>query len=206
MLESRTAPSPRGIVSAKASYERRDNHLAAAAAAAFLTGKVLTDHSWPMPRDIGLLKAILWDCSTPPPRIRIRDLLHDVAVFVNPQLPASAASEVWSAVRSAPCANAMSKDDQLWLELIESVGARDAQMMAQLARQVAEGSKDLRNSKHMRTYALIAGSTGLLVLGRGEDAGRFLDWTLAKLPTATIDEPVILALRGYVRRNGLARQ
>jgi hypothetical protein len=144
-----------------------------------------------LPRDAGLLRAVLWECATLPPRTRVSALLMDVADYVNGQLPPAQATRVWSAVRSARCASRLDAAEVRWLDLFAATGARSA---ADMARLGAELVTDAGVSMRLRTYALVAATTGLLVQGRHAEARQFLERHLPQLPAELRREPALMLL------------
>jgi spermidine synthase len=198
MLELRLPLSPSGIVPADTSNQRRDAVVVAAASASWLVSGTAVEGSPPMPKDIGLLRAALWSCSTLQPRVKFRDLMYDVAVYVNPHLPHEASGKVWSALRAAPCANRMTPEDRAWLDLFEAVGARDAERMARTGSTLAQAPGELR--ANLRAYAVLAGATGMIAAGKPQQAAEFLGRVKDKLSAQTLDDPMMLTLRGYAAR------
>lgn len=202
MLEYRLVPPPESIGPARAFLDRRDNLQVAKATAAWLVSGATDEQAAPMPRDVGLLRSILWNCVPTPPRVRFRDLMFDAAIYVNPHLGHAAAGRVWSSIRSAPCANRLTGNDRAWLDLFEAVGARDAEEMGRLGAELALAEADLRAD--LRAYAVLAGATGLLVTGRTAQAEDVLDRGVAKLPPSTQSDSIVQVLRGYALRRGPA--
>lgn len=155
-------------------------------AAYLVTGVASSKEGPPLPRDIGLLRAILWDCTPVPPRVSVAELLFDVASYVNPLSTPERAGALWKAVRGAKCVSRLSAADLRWLELFEAVGARDAPRMAVLGSALA----DARDAKdEMRAYALMAGTTGLLAEGNPLAAQRLLKDSLPKLSQRARQDP-----------------
>ncbi|HEX4883825.1 MAG TPA: spermidine synthase [Casimicrobiaceae bacterium] len=198
MLEGTPLPDPARVLPAKAYHERRDSVQVAKSTAAWLaTGSVPADAA-PMPRDAGLLRAILWDCVPPPPRVRLHELMFDAAIFVNPHLGPAGAGAVWSAVRAAPCASRLDAVDRRWLDLFEAVGARDAERMARIGGEIALVPGELRAD--LRRYATTAAAVGHLVTGRPAAADALLDRAATKLPPSAQTDAIAMVLRGYARR------
>ena len=155
-----------------------------------------------LPRDIGLLRAILWDCASVPPRVRVPELMLEVADVVNANLPRERAAAVWQAMRSARCTSRLTKQDLDWLELFEAVAARNAARMAALGTELAPKS-DL--TPGLRAYAVMAGATGLIAGERHGEAQGFLAAAAQSLPEATQKEPA-LRLLAALARAGIAQQ
>jgi predicted membrane-bound spermidine synthase len=198
MLERRPDLAADSIPPVTTYHERRAFLNTARASAAWLVGGKPIEDTAPLPRDIGLLRAALWKCAELPPRASLRDLMHDVAVYVNPLLSRHEAARVWAAVDAAPCSKRMTADDRRWFELFTAVAVRDAKQMGALALAIASGDMPLR--AEYRLYLLLAGATGLLADGDAARARTFVDNEIAKLPVEVGKEPWVLLVRGSVAR------
>jgi spermidine synthase len=163
-----------------------------------LTG---TSASGLLPRDIGLLRAIVWDCASTPPRVRVPELMLDVAEVVNPNLPRERAVAVWQAMRSARCASRLDTNALEWLALFEAVAERNAARMAPLGLELARSDA----SPGLRSYAAMAAMTGLIASGRNGEAQRFLAAVAGSLPEAVQREPA-LRLLSVLAQGGIAQQ
>lgn len=169
----------------------------ASASASFLVTGTSTAKVPPLlPRDIGLLRAILWDCASVPPRVRVQELMLDVAEVVNSNLPGPRAFGVWQAVKSAPCATRLASDEREWMNLFEAVAARDAVRMASLGTQLAASSDTTPN---LRAYAVVAGATGLIATARHGEAQGFLAAAARSLPESAQKEPGLRLLAVLVQ-------
>jgi hypothetical protein len=167
----------------------------AAETATFLrTGVSAAKIPAPLPREIGLVRAILWNCASVPPRVNMSELMLDIAEVVNPGLPREQAIALWQLVRSAPCAHRMDPKVQAWLDLFEAVAARDPARMAALGMELSSRNESAR----LRAYAVMAAGTGLIAGERIPEAQRFLAAALATLPPNVQNDPVfrLLALLG----------
>jgi hypothetical protein len=197
ILERRPPIAPQRIAPIKAFHDRREGLQAGVASAAWLSRGALEGTAPPMPRDIGLLRAVLWDCATLPPRLQLRDLMHDATAYAAVHLPPRESEKLWSAVRSAPCASRMTHVDRAWLDLFEASGARDAQRMASLGVALSQGDA-LRDE--LRSYAIVAGATGLIATNRHVEAREFLAKASGRLPAALRTTPSMQLLRGFAAR------
>jgi predicted membrane-bound spermidine synthase len=198
MLEQRTGRVPLDIPGGRAMGDRRVAIVAARFAAEWLT-RGTADSNAALPRDIGLLRAMLWNCAATPPRVGVVDLMREASIYVNPHLPPAESAKVWAAVRQAPCAGKLGAQELEWLALFEAVGARDATRMGELGRRLAEGSAQ---PGPLHGYAIVAGATGLVASGKLREATQLLDTQLARVPQAVQAEPVFLLLRGAIARAG----
>jgi predicted membrane-bound spermidine synthase len=175
---------------------RRAQFAAASGAAAHLTTGKSGPESPLVPKDIGVLAVVLWDCAPLPSQAGVADLLLKTAAVVNPVSDPKRAHEVWSAVRSAKCASRMGREDLKWIDLFDAVGARDAGRMASLgAERLAAPSV----SDDAKAYALMAAVTGLLAQGDTPAAQRLLDDTLPNLSRRTRDDAPMRLLVNLAR-------
>jgi hypothetical protein len=145
------------------------------------TGTLGRESSVPLPRDIGILRAVVWDCAAVPPRVNLAEVMLDVAGVVNPMSPAERAASLWSSLRNAKCAAKLGADEMRWLDLYEAVGARDAGRMAAAGSALVAAPGI---SEAMRVYALTAAVTGQLAGGNHVEAQALLNETLGKLSAA----------------------
>jgi hypothetical protein len=156
-----------------------------------MTGVASSKNGAPLPRDIGLLRAMLWECTPAPPRVSIGEMLFDVASYVNPLSTRERAGAFWKAVRGAKCVSRLSATDGHWLELFEAVGARDASRMATLGSALVDSREA---TDDMRAYALMAAMTGLLGDGNALAAQRLLKDALPKLSQRARQDPALRIL------------
>jgi hypothetical protein len=175
---------------------------ASGSAAFLLTGTSAANVPPLLPRDIGLLRAILWDCASVPPRVRVPELMLDVAEVVNASLPRERAVAVWQAMKSARCASRLSKQELDWLELFEAVAARNAARMAALGTELAPKADATGG---LRAYAVMAGATGLIGSERHGEAEGFLAAATRSLPADAQKEPA-LRLLAVLAQTGVAQQ
>lgn len=152
-----------------------------------------------LPKDAGLLRAILKDCAATPPRVRLSALMMDVADYVNPFLPTSVSGSVWSALRAAKCSDRMDASDKRWLALFEATGARAAEPMAQLGRELAS---DKAATERMRMFAIVSAATGLIVLGRHPEARDLFAEHLVTFPLDARRDPAVLLLSQHAAWQG----
>jgi hypothetical protein len=96
-----------------------------------------------------------------------------VAGGVNPALHPQAASRVWRALAASPCARKLAQGEIRWLELLEAIGARDAQRMVALAVAVLDAAP--RAAGPESEIAILAGVTGALCLGNANAARVLLE-------------------------------
>ena len=193
MLEDRAASAYPVNASTQASLGARRAAIPVAQdLAAFLpVGSVPGAQEPVLPRDAGLLRSILWECASVPPRVRVATLLNDMADYVNPYLPAPEAAKVWSAIRGARCASRLDAADRRWLELFEATGARDAERMAKTGSELAG---DPQASPRMRVYAMTAAATGMIVRRQHAEARDFLQRQMASQPAAFARDPALILL------------
>jgi hypothetical protein len=163
---------------------------------AFLRDGAVPDGNALLPRDIGLLRAVVMDCASLPPRVSLPDLMHDVAVVVNPMAERAAAAAMWKALREGRCAGRMTAGDKAWLGLFEAVAARDVARMAALGAELA-GAADINDD--LRGYAVMAGALGLVASDRPADAERFLAAFLPRLSQRAQKDPPLQLIRVLAR-------
>jgi spermidine synthase len=158
----------------------------------------------PLPRDTGLLRAILWECASTPPRVSIAELMADVAVYVNPMLPADRAAAVWNSVRGARCASRLTAADVRWLDLFHAIGDRDAARMFALGAPLVD---DPGAGESMRWQAFLAAVAGASFRGEFAAAQRLIDTRLSRFSPAARGDPALLLLAGVLasRRDMEAR-
>ena len=163
--------------------------------AAFLSTGTFSKAMPPMlPREIGLLRAVLWDCASVPPRVSVPELMLDVAEVVNPHLPRESAMAVWQAARAAPCARQLAASDAEWLDLFEAVAARDPARMADSGTRLAKTA-----SVKLRTHAVLVGATGLIAMGRHQEARQFLGAAAHSLSPEVQRDTTLLLLAALAR-------
>jgi hypothetical protein len=153
-----------------------------------------------LPREIGLLRAILWDCASLPPRVSVAELMLDVAEVVNPHLPRESAMAVWQAARAARCSAQLATSDAEWLDLFEAVAARDAVRMADLGTRLAKTA-----SGKLRTHAVLVGATGLIAMGRHQEARQLLSAAAQSL-SPELQRDTTLRLLAALARDGPPQQ
>ena len=151
--------------------------------------------------NIGLLRAILWDCAMVPPGVRVHELMLPVASVVNPMTGAAEGTAMWDAMRAAPCASTLAVRDREWMDLFSAVAARDASRMAALGTRLSV-ERDLDDD--LKSYAVMAGAAGLVAGGNPADADRFLTTMSGRLSMAARDDPP-LRLLAVLARSGLSR-
>lgn len=202
MVEGRQAAIPDRIGTGRSVVPRRDMILAAQATARWLlTGDAALDAS--LPRDIGLLRAHLWQCAPLPGRLIASEMLLDVAGVVNTQLSSANAAEVWKAIRSAPCFRQLDAETIGWVELFEAVGARDSIAMAVLGNRQLERSKAMKRSRFHR-YALLSAAVGMITSSQKVAARELLAQELGTLPAGVSKDSLYLMLRGLSDVEGIA--
>jgi spermidine synthase len=164
---------------------RRALFTAANASAAYLTTGQTGSARADVPRDVGMLGVVLWDCAPLPEQASIGELLLKTAAVVNPVSDPKRAHDVWNAVRSAKCASRMGAEDLQWIALFDAVGARDEKRMVSLGIERLNGPAPSEDAK---AYALMAAATGLLAQGNAPAAQRLLNDVLPKFSRRTRDD------------------
>lgn len=198
MIENRTHLFPERLASEAAPGDRRMAIVDARATAAWLINGTQPPERLGVPRNVGVVRSILWNCALVPPGAYVSSLMREVAAFVNPHLSPAEAGKLWSAVRTSPCVHRLTPEEAQWLDLYEAVGARDASRMASIGAKLVASGEALR--PEMRGYALIAGATGMLASGDAKSAGELLDTGLKRLPKQAANESLFVLLQG---RTGL---
>jgi hypothetical protein len=109
-----------------------------------------------------------------------------VAIALNPVLPAGKAATLWGEMAHARCAQAFTAAQKTWLDLFQAVGARDAAKMADLADRllVEKDQTDLQ-----RYYLFNAAAAGRLALRQRGAARAVLEAAKRELPRAVFDRP-----------------
>jgi predicted membrane-bound spermidine synthase len=159
-------------------------------------GSTIADGSPFALRDIGLLRAALWNCATLPPGAALHELMLPVANVVNPLVEPAQSIALWEAVRAAPCASKLTAGDLDWLALFASVAARDGKQMAERGTRLA---RETGIADEFRAYATMAGAAGLLISGRHADAERFLHASASWLTKRAQQDPPLRLLAVLAR-------
>ena len=166
------------------------------------TGNATNKGDLPLPREIGLLRAIVWDCASVPPRVDVSQLFLDVAGVVNPMVTPEQASAFWADVKAAKCYARLGEDTKEWITLFEAVGARNAKRMATLGASLAK--KDELHDD-LRVYALMAAVTGMLDDGNAMQAQSLLAQVGARIPGRMRSDPP-MKLLAVLAQGAVAQQ
>jgi spermidine synthase len=171
------------------------------------TGRVVEPSSPLLLRDIGLLRAILFDCASIPVGVSIHGLLLPVANLVTPSVDRSQAASLWESLRKAPCATKMNSRDREWMDLFAAVADRNAARMAQLGARL---SADAETADEFRAYAVMAAATGMLATEQHEEAARFLAGMSGRLSKVAQDDPpmrllVVLSRREHAKQAAMLK-
>jgi predicted membrane-bound spermidine synthase len=179
----RTAPGPRRslIPTAQGTVEW------------MLNGRQATGVSAPLPRDVAIFRAVLWDCVPVPPSIRMSVQIVGIASAVNPFVSPQESHRMWSAIGTARCIDRLTQQDLKWLRLAAAVGQRTPDVMGQLGAELA---MDPSTPETIRAYALMAGVTGLVAANRPWEADQLLRSGLGKLTTEERMHPAFMLLAG----------
>jgi hypothetical protein len=116
---------------------------------------------------------------------------------VNPSLHPEAASRVWRAIAAAPCGRKLAEGERRWLELLEAIGARDAQRMVALAVAVLDAAPRAMGPE--TEMAILAGVTGALCLGNTNAARVLLDNGKARWLRPDVNAVPVRFLEALVR-------
>ena len=170
---------------------QRGNVTIARNIAAFVSAQATLEPSLVLPRDTGLLRAILWDCAAVPPRVEVSALLLEIAGYVNAALSGPEATEVWRNVRNAPCASRLDAAQSRWLDLFEATAQRSATRMSATGLALL---KHAPATPPLLSYALMATSTGMITEQRYAEAEALLGHGLAALPADLGSDPAFTLL------------
>jgi predicted membrane-bound spermidine synthase len=193
MLEGRSPMSvPLELSPPDATGSRRDRFAVAWSAIEFMqNGRTAPDSA--LPPDLAIFRAALWDCAALPAAVRMSEQIVQLAGHINPYVRPDDARRLWTAVRGAKCASRLGPDELKWLELVAAVGERAAVPMANLGADLLR-RPDL--SAPLRTYALTAAATGLLVQHKGREADALLKEALARAHARELQDPTMILLTG----------
>jgi hypothetical protein len=119
-------------------------------------------------KDLELVHMRLIECREPDKYDIWLHALYQLSRTFNPLLSPNDARAVWERIKRAPCFPTISAAERQWVEMMKSVGARDAPGMARLAEKLLATTDDLPTGH--RQYLLAAGMTGYLVQGKRAEA------------------------------------
>ena len=105
---------------------------------------------------------------------------------------------MWSAIGAARCIDRLTPQDRQWLRLAAAVGQRTPEVMGQLGAELATESDA---PEALRSYALMAGVTGLVAANRPWEADQLLRAGLGKLSSAERMHPAFMLLAGEAAKS-----
>jgi hypothetical protein len=146
-------------------------------------------------KDLELVKLRLIECRDPH---ELDIWLHSairVAKALNPYLAPDDAGAVWARIMGAPCYARLQDFQRRWLTLFQTIGARNAARMAELASSLLGTQEELLLDA--REYLLLAGLAGYLASG---DKPKALELWGSHSTAVRVSRPAFRMLRCHLDR------